>query len=1469
MNGVRSLEVGLGLNASQLKTGLAQAAGMFSGWQAAQQAKLAALNAQMSKMGAGMGKVVGTKGMVWDMQAGAYVEQFNAKVSKIPYLMKAGATAATALGAAISGIYGVGIAKAMEYESTMAKTAALTDATAADMKLYESSLGEMAKETGVASNELAKSLYFLASSGVQGQAALDAVRLSAMGAKMGMGEAEDISRMLGSSMNIYGKQGMTMSKSMDLLTVAVSHGSAEASEYSSVMGNVMSIGMLAGQSMEQLYAAVSTYTIAGQTAGQGTTALRQLLMGIVAPSQQAAGAFQMLADKGFDIKKTLQEKGLQAALAQLHTAVGDNAEAYRVLFPSIEAMNMALTLGGPMAERYAAGLGKMSAAEGAAAKASEIYAKTAKAQWDQMKVAIGEAVQEIGARGMPIMQKLLPTLLDFSRGVLGIVEAFSKLPQGVQVGVLSVMLLAAPTAKLIGSFGAINGAITALPWGKLSDGIKWVSVELALLTQRQAAAATGSVVVQAGSAAAVTSFGKLGAAVRLAGLAFGTIAIAIGTFIVVYKAFSLLFDKIGLTDKVAQLINFATGQDILNKAMEKGVDVTKTWTKEQAAAYNAFVKLQRERAAAAGIPWGPAGGGEPAQMAPKVEPIPGQKVPTAFAAGAGPMVQRPAWAAKPASAGQPPTTTGLGTAVAGLATDPDAMTKPIALSRDMVKEWKKEAVNARKEAEEWNKALKDLAGVTAQEEMEKLRQQVAELGGVRNVKGVSDLAEKIRKLAKEGADIPKELLPALDMDASIEAAKIFTAALVDMKDASREVGVVLDDLSDEFSKTPLLTKSSILDFGPAPKAGETPKEGALGTAPALNTYFQMAQHAAKAGTSFEQIRKNLEGCQVPAEDIEAIMAQVRNHFGQTEAQAKATTDQTNRWQLAMQGVALLAGLLPGRFGDALQVIENIGQSFESVDWDARNEKGGWLTAGKFNAMAGAVGQIGGMAGGTAGAAIQGAMGGAMTGFAVGGPIGAAIGGVAGGIMGIFGAKKKKAEEEKRKAEENLKALEEMTSALKDQYGSIINAQNAAVRYGVDLKKAMDTKDAKALEGAMKDLEKRMKGMATAVEGAAGLAKWKPVSPEAAAAQGALFGSVFWSAVRTEGLVKAVEALGEPFDAMMENASEEMKSLLAPISQQINLARTEAFANAAQGASDLAKIVTGLSDAGVVSISDLTNASVVAYAQYQQALSAAKEAGLADANAQEAAMRAVGPAVAALVQLYQDMGIPLDQNLQTMMDIAAAQGMMFPETAMERAAGAMERVAAALEKAFGLSTGLADNMDRVSGVRVPYEEYGGQRIDVGLAEGTKGPVVVKKDMVAKIHAGEGLMVIPRSEMTTGGFAYGSFREGIYGEGNPRGPRERNEGGVDGYESTSPAAPSSAEIVSTIETAVEALMPKIRESVARAAPVNIAPTIQINEDPEGDKESRTARRRSTVDAVADAFRRREPALIIEARRALGER
>lgn len=351
-----------------------------------------------------------------------------------------------------------------------------------------------------------------------------------------------------------------------------------------------------------------------------------------------------------------------------------------------------------------------------------------------------------------------------------------------------------------------------------------------------------------------------------------------------------------------------------------------------------------------------------------------------------------------------------------------------------------------------------------------------------------------------------------------------------------------------------------------------------------------------------------------------------------DAQNKAA-ESSARWAGALQGVALMAGAIGGKLGDVVGVMENIGKSFEN--WDTMTK------TGKFNAIAGGVGQIGGLIGGTGGSALQGAAGGAMTGFALGGPVGAAIGGVAGGIMGLFGGKAK------QKAE-----LAELRTQLEGM-------RETATRLGIDLSKAFSSKNPNELKAAIEQVNKAMEaqqkrtaGLAMAAGGFNAFVGGGGVTDQGSADRSGLYATaIFGSMVKDTGdVAAALQAISPALSELAKKAEEMGLSLGEGVSNLIGMNNVLSGNDGlAQQVSGLNQMMKGLADANIMNRDLFAALGADATAVFNQLI-----AGGATGNQALALMQPT------LQQLYEGQklyGFTVDETTQKLLDEAKAQGLV--------------------------------------------------------------------------------------------------------------------------------------------------------------------------------------------------------------------
>jgi len=360
-----------------------------------------------------------------------------------------------------------------------------------------------------------------------------------------------------------------------------------------------------------------------------------------------------------------------------------------------------------------------------------------------------------------------------------------------------------------------------------------------------------------------------------------------------------------------------------------------------------------------------------------------------------------------------------------------------------------------------------------------------------------------------------------------------------------------------------------------------------------------------------------------------------NHISKADEAQRLARESAQRWALALQGVALMAGAIGGKVGDAAQVMGNIAESFK-----------GWkdmTSNGKIAAVSLAAGQIGGLMGGSGGAFLQGAGGGAAAGAALG-PWGAAIGGVLGGIGGLFGASSK------QKAE------------LADAKKQLEGLSDAAKRFGIDLTSAFNSKSIKDVQSAIgnvtkavEDQKKRLEGLSTAAGGFNAFAKGGGITDQASSDRASLYaGAIFAGMVKDTGdVVGALTAIRPALDEMAKKAEEMGLSLGTGVSNLIGMNHVlEGNEGLAQQMSGLNQMMKGLGDAGLMT-KDLFQAFGADTAAVFNKLI---EGGATGTQA----LTLMQPTLQQLYEGQKRHGWAIDEATQKLLDEAKAQGVVGDE-----------------------------------------------------------------------------------------------------------------------------------------------------------------------------------------------------------------
>lgn len=261
----------------------------------------------------------------------------------------------------------------------------------------------LAGSTTKAPQELAEAMFFIASAGLRGAAALDVLRSSAQLSAVGLGETKVIADLLTSAVNAYGVENLSAAQASDALVSAVRLGKLEADSLAGAMGRVLPIAAAMGVSFEEVGGLMAAMSKTGTDAATATTQLRAIMVSLLKPTDQANMVMTELGLTQRGLRDTIMDDGLFAAMLVLNDAVGENTEKFAELFPNIRALGGIVDLLGPQLEGNIALMREHAESAGLASEAFALFSQSAQAQVErleanQQRLAILQGQFQVGSR---------------------------------------------------------------------------------------------------------------------------------------------------------------------------------------------------------------------------------------------------------------------------------------------------------------------------------------------------------------------------------------------------------------------------------------------------------------------------------------------------------------------------------------------------------------------------------------------------------------------------------------------------------------------------------------------------------------------------------------------------------------------------------------------------------------------------------------------------------------------------------------------------------------------------------------------------------------------------------------------------------------------------------------------------------------------------------------------------------------
>lgn len=246
-------------------------------------------------------------------EAGVAADSFGGKAARL------GKLAGTALAGGLVVAAGASVDLATKFQSSMELIHTQAGVSQKAIKGLSDGVLSLAGPVATAPQELSVGLFHLASQGLRGKQALDALRVAAEGAKVGQANLEDVTNALGAAMASHIKGVENLHQAMGALNATVGAGDMHMQDLADAMGTGLAANArLAGVSLKDVSAALAVFgdnNIRGAKAG---TALGSALRLMSAPSKTAASALASVGIGATDLAaKMAGPGGLQSAIALL------------------------------------------------------------------------------------------------------------------------------------------------------------------------------------------------------------------------------------------------------------------------------------------------------------------------------------------------------------------------------------------------------------------------------------------------------------------------------------------------------------------------------------------------------------------------------------------------------------------------------------------------------------------------------------------------------------------------------------------------------------------------------------------------------------------------------------------------------------------------------------------------------------------------------------------------------------------------------------------------------------------------------------------------------------------------------------------------------------------------------------------------------------------------------------------------
>lgn len=442
-------------------------------------------------------------------------------------------------------IAGLGVAasrSASTFDDELNKINALVGVSKEQIAIWREQILKIAPAVGKGPKELAEGLFFVASAGARGDAAIRALVSSSQASAAGLGEVRVIANAATSAIAAYGEANLSSAKATGLLIASAREGKFETSAFAGGLGDVIPTAQALGISFDQVGASIASLSRINGDARKSITGLRGVLSKIIKPSQQGKKQLEEIGLTSDRLRQSIRDRGLIDVLIDLRKEFDKNSEAAGRFFEDEEGLLAFLSLTGENAKQNIEifrSLAKSGA--GDLKKAFDSLAETTGFKFLQAQSLINTSFIRLGDAILPHVVPILARVVSFvERASI----AFGNLSPEVKKSIVqfaAITALAGPaifvTGGIVRAFASATAAIRVFAVASVAS-FKFFRKALVAIVVRPVAFSVGALVltfggipVAAGAAIAATVAAFIVFRDTITGLAEGIKAILFATLV--------------------------------------------------------------------------------------------------------------------------------------------------------------------------------------------------------------------------------------------------------------------------------------------------------------------------------------------------------------------------------------------------------------------------------------------------------------------------------------------------------------------------------------------------------------------------------------------------------------------------------------------------------------------------------------------------------------------------------------------------------------------------------------------------------------------------------------------------------------------------------------------------------------------------------------------------------------------------